>query len=50
MTKDPGKLAAERPVGNEAALDVNSGVSSSVSKKTGKHSLPDVGEDAWLPS
>lgn len=47
MSKDPEKLAAERPVGNEAALDVNGGVSSNVRKKAGP---PNVGEDAWLPS
>lgn len=50
MSKDPGKLAAERPVGNEAVLDVNAGVSSSISKKAGKSRPPAVGEDAWLPS
>lgn len=50
MPKDPGKLAAERPVGNEAVLDVNGGVSSSVSQKAGKAGPPKVGEDAWLPS
>lgn len=35
MAKDPAKLAAERPVGDEAAADMNAGVATADVKKPG---------------
>jgi hypothetical protein len=51
MAKDPAELAAERPVGDKAANDVNSGVATAGAAKGSKESGPPrVGDDAWLPS